>query len=763
MLRSLIVCTLLLSLTRGLFADTDPRREAFLAGQIRILLSHHHFARKDHPFDDRLSKQAFDNFLKRLDPQKRYLLAEDIDRLDDFELFIDDEMKMGRLRLYHVAEEIFLKRLKECSELVAELLTEEFDFKADEKFETDAEKKAFPKDKAERKDRWRRFLKYQCVSNYLDKLDELEDKYKKQEEDSLKDTKVDIPAPSTLPGYISTTSDAGIKATTPVVWPPDEKWIAETREKFRKDVAKDYRVYFERQLKLSKEDFFAKFLNSVTTIFDPHTTYMTPEIKEDFDISMSKSLEGIGAQLQETDDGYVRIESIVPGSASYRQGELKAGDVIIKVAQGKSGDEEIEIHNMPVREVVKYIRGPKGTTVRLTVRRGKKTLVIPIERDVVKLESAVARSTLYVDPESGKKIGYLNLPSFYWDFRNPKGRKCTEDVQNEIIKLQAKGMDALVFNLRGNGGGALEGARSIAGLFFDRGPVVQIKNLDGSLRILQDDDRHTLFSGPLLLLVDQFSASASEIFAAAMQDYGRGIVVGTGSTHGKGTVQNVVDLDAYVSSRDADLKPLGNLKITIQKFYRVNGESTQFKGVVPDIVLPGYRAYIESNERYLDHALPWDKIKEVEYRKWDKHSFPLEKLTNASLSRTQKYKVFQSIEEHERYLKARSENSRISLNIDEMLTLRKQDIEETERYNKVLEEAFPKDEISEDDEDEEKNEDGDKKEDRKLTDDEIHEKRDREEQEQLLHSIKRDPYFLESVNILGDFWRMKSLTSVERD
>ncbi len=384
----------------------------------------------------------------------------------------------------------------------------------------------------------------------------------------------------------------------------------EAREKVRKQ----YAEYFERLKKETLKDHYDRYLNAFTRAFDPHTTYMPPQSKEDFDISMRGSLEGIGATLRE-EDGYIKIVKVIPGSAADRQGQLVADDVILAVAQDK--EEPVDVTDMRLRDAVALIRGKKGTEVRLTVRRqGLKPFVVPIVRDVVVIEESFVKSTIVTEAQTGKRFGYVKIPSFYRDFETTRnggaGRNSTDDVKAALKSFDNQDLTGLILDLRNNGGGALTDAVGVAGLFLGAGPMVQVRNGEGSAKVLQSYDKEIAYSGPMVVLVNRFSASASEIVAGALQDYGRAVIVGSEHTHGKGTVQVVMDLDQSLTLRNMrQYLPLGALKMTTQKFYRVSGDSTQYRGVIPDIILPDSSRYNEYGERYLDYSLPWDRIEEV--------------------------------------------------------------------------------------------------------------------------------------------------------
>jgi len=557
--------------------ELDENRARLLTYVLRRQVENH-FSGKS--LDDNLSRAAFHLYVKQLDYQKRLLLAAEVDQLKVFADKIDDEVQSGRVVLAPQAFQLLGNSVERAEKLAENALAEPFDFTIAESYEADPEKLEFCVTEAGLAERWRMDLKYRTLTRYLNLLEDAE----------VKDP---------------------LKASADL---HQEKEL-EAREKVRKQ----YHQYFERLKKETLKEHYDRYLSSFARAFDPHTTYMAPQSKEDFDIGMRGSLEGIGATLRE-EDGYTKVVKVIPGSAADRQGQLQADDVILAV--GQADDEPVDVTDMRLRDTVSLIRGKKGTEVHLTIRRpGIKNLVIPIVRDVVIIEESFVKSTMVTDPDTGNRYGYIKVPSFYRDFESTrnggKGRNSTDDVREAIEAFDVKQMTGLILDLRNNGGGALTDAVGIAGLFIGEGPVVQVRNGDGASKVLRNYSKEIVYHGPLVVMVNQFSASASEIVAGALQDYGRAVVVGSEHTHGKGTVQVIMNLDDSLTLRNMrQYMPLGALKITTQKFYRVSGESTQYRGVVPDIILPDRSQYNEYGERYLDYSLPWDRIEEVEHKEW---------------------------------------------------------------------------------------------------------------------------------------------------
>lgn len=568
---SLLILTAFLSLGE----DVSERKSKTLLGAINEIIATYHYQPAD--INDSLSSKVFDLYIKRLDYSKTYFLASDIKMIDTYRFRIDDELKNLEFNFFDLTNSIIDTRINECQHICDSLLKIPFDFNVVESFEMDEDKRTFPVSRKEQIDVWRKILK----SHTIVRLHEL---MKKQQSD---------------------TSVSAIKL------PIDSLEIDA-----RKYVAKKFKSRIDRQKEQDESDRLSLYINCITNVSDPHTGYFPPKDKENFDISLSGKLEGIGATLQEKDE-LIKVTEIVPGSASWRQGELQAGDLILKVAQGE--EEAVDIAGMRLDEAVRLIRGPKGTLVKLTVQKPTGTiLVIPIIRDVVEIDETYAKSTILTDSKYGKRIGYIYLPKFYVDFNDSKGRRCSEDVLKEIESLKSQGIDALIFDVRDNGGGSLPDVVTIGGYFIKTGPIVQAKSRYVQPKVLADDDNSIKYDGPLVIMVNKFSASASEILAAAMQDYNRALIVGSSSSYGKGTVQRFLEIDRYLTKENSDLAPLGDMKITIQKFYRINGGATQLKGVIPDIVFPDKYEYLNLGEGEQDYPMQWDEIAPVSYTVWDK-------------------------------------------------------------------------------------------------------------------------------------------------
>ncbi|MCI1186234.1 carboxy terminal-processing peptidase [Hymenobacter sp. DH14] len=609
-----------------------PSRDQVVLGIMLTGLNQLHY--QPEKLDDQFSQRVFDLYLKRIDNNKQFLLAPEVAQLGQFKTRIDDELRGGTHEFLDAASQLMGKRTLELRALYREVLAKPFDFTVAESWETDPTKATYANTPAEQREQWRKMLKYQTMA----RLSELMDDEAKKKDKPLAATKVGASP--------ATTSTA---ARTP----------AQLEAEARKRVLKYYDEAFADLLQDDANDRLATFANVIANTYDPHTDYFAPIVREQFDITMSGRLEGTGAQLIE-EDGHLKVTDIVPGSASFRQGELKVGDVILRVAQGAA--EPVSVEGMRFDKAVKLIRGPKGTEVRLTVRKPDGvTVVIPIIRDVVVIEETYAQSA--VIKQNGKNYGYLRLPSFYADFSGKGGRSSATDVQRELAKLSQQNVAGVVLDLRNNGGGSLSDAVRMGGLFVPTGPMVQVKEARNPAKPVADVDPAVQYGGPLVVMVNKYSASASEILAAAMQDYRRAVIIGS-TTYGKGTVQQVLDLDNAVNSPEiAAIKPLGSLKLTIQKFYRVNGGSTQFKGVVPDITLPDALSTYAKGEQEAEYALPWDEIAPAPYQPTNTLPTSLDALRAASAARVAASPGFKLITDAAQRATAQRKLTNLSLNL----------------------------------------------------------------------------------------------------
>lgn len=600
-----------------------PSREEVMLRILSSQLASAHY--QPRAYDDAFSEQLFTLYLDRLDPGKRFFLKEDVDALKTHFHTLDDEIAKGPIEFFDKAAALFLRRLGECETLSREILAKPFDFEKEESLETDPDKTVYAAGVAEMKEQWRKYLKYQTLQRIGDLLDEQE----KAKEGPAKSA-------------------------------------ADLEKEAREGVAKSTDAMLKRLAKTNERYRFTAYLNAICGIFDPHTEFLPPDDKENFDITMSGQFEGIGARLQEK-DGTIKVQDIIPGSASWRQGSLKGGDAILKVAQG--AEAPVDVTDMILADAVKLIRGKKGTEVRLTVRKvDGSVVVIPITRDKVVMEETYAQSA--VVKQGAKSIGYIRLPAFYADFAKTSGRNCSEDVRKEIEKLKADGVEGIVLDLRDNGGGSLQDVVTMAGLFIESGPIVQVKQRSGRAQSMSDRDPGVVYEGPLAVMVNKHSASASEIMAAAIQDYGRGVVVGSVSTFGKGTVQHFIALDDALKPPNDALKPVGSLKLTSQKFFRVNGGSTQLKGVASDIVLPDIIRYLDFGEKEMEHPMPWDQIAAAKYKPWNK-KWDAADLRKKSEERVKADEYFRLVDAEAKRLKEERDRSAVSLKLTDERERRK--------------------------------------------------------------------------------------------
>lgn len=624
----------------GFYLKDNDTGEEILLRVIVENLDHMHY--DPIKVNDNLSEQAFDNYMDYIDGNKRFLLASDVDDLMSDKSNIDDQTMAGRYDFFNRSLSVLNERITMCQQFYREILAQPFDFTKNETVEFNDEM-PFAKSEKELRERWRKYLKY----NVMTRLATAQDVELAKQKDSTNTEEIK--------SYEQLEADA------------------------RKAVLKNHDDWFERMGKLNRKDRLSTYVNAITTLYDPHTTYFPPADKANFDIRMSGQLEGIGAQLQEK-DGYIKVNSIVPGSPSALQGELEANDLILKVAQGK--EEPVDIVNARIDDAVKLIRGKKGTEVRLTVKKPDGTVkVIPIVRDVVQLEETYAKS-LMINDQTMKNVGYLYLPSFYADFNSRGGRTCWKDVKEELKKLDDQGAESLIFDLRNNGGGSLTDVVEIAGLFIDKGPIVQVKARGYSPRILRDDKGGIVWDKPVIIMVNEFSASASEILAAAIQDYGRGVIVGSHTTHGKGTVQQFVELNR--SLRGSNYPDLGALKVTTQKFYRVNGGATQLKGVTPDIIWPDNYMFIKTGEKEQDHSMSWDKIAAADYEEVQGYMTNFKQVKKSSEKRMADNEVFAAIEENAKRWKEQRDQHHFTLNLQK----HKQELKDKKEINDAYTKLF---------------------------------------------------------------------------
>lgn len=591
---------------------------------------------KKQQIDDELSSQMFDFYLESLDPQKLYFLQSDIDEFENYRYSLDDALRNGDLRAAFEIFNRFMNRFDERITFVKKRLETPFNFSAEDSFLIDRKDMPWPKTKEELDSLWSKRLKNEALS--------------------LKIAGKDWPA------------------------------IKERLEKRYNNMEKQMR-------KTQSEDVFQIYMNAFTATFDPHTNYMSPKTSEDFKIRMSLSLEGIGASLR-TEDDYTTVVEIIPGGPAAKSGLLHPNDRIVAVGQGEEG-EMVDVVGWRIDDVVQLIRGKKGTKVRLQILPADASLsdppvTITLVRDKIKLADRAAKSDTLEIEHNGQKfrIGVINIPDFYLDYEAMRQGKedyasTSRDVERLLKELQGAQVDGVIIDLRRNGGGFLSEAVDLTGLFIEKGPVVQVRDSRGRVKVERDFDSKLVYDGPLAVLVDRFSASASEIFAAAIQDYQRGIIVGT-QTFGKGTVQNMIPISRFFPHSK---EKLGQIKLTIAKFYRITGGSTQNVGVLPDIRIPDRYEIMEIGERSEKNALLWDEIDPVSFSPFDpdlKNLLP--RLRNLHLVRAQENEEYQLMLQEIERLKEEKERNVVSLNLEK----RKKDREEREALKKKLKELHKK-------------------------------------------------------------------------
>jgi carboxyl-terminal processing protease len=643
-LRGLIIAILAgLSLySTGLNPFESKQKEAVIVDTVKKMMKDIHFQPRE--LNDSFSIQMYDTYLEMIDGSRRFLTQEDLARLAVYQDQLDDQINTRSLEFFDLSVELLENGIKKTRDFYRDILAEPFDFTVEESIEMDPEKRNYAADDDALRDYWTQLLKYETLTRLSDALESNE---KEEEPRSF------------------------------------EELEKESREK----VEKVYKDWYGRLEKLRRSDRFEAYIDALTHEFDPHSDYFSPKQKEDFDIRMSGKLEGIGARLQAEDD-YTKVVSIIAGGPAWKGKELEVNDLIVQVAQ--EGAEFVDITGMRLDDVVQLIRGKKGTKVTLQVKKKDGTMAeITIERDEVIIEEGRAKSVIIGETGVIDNIGFIRLPSFYSDFSDQNGSSCARDVAVELEKLKKQQVEGVIIDLRFNGGGSLSEVIEMAGFFVEQGPIVQVKPRDREAFVYNDKDRGEVkYDGPLVILVNEFSVSASEILAAALQDYGRAVIVGSQSTFGKGTVQRFFDLDRVINGGN-DIKPLGELKITTQKFYRIDGGSTQLKGVESDIVLPDTYHYIESGEKELDNAMQWSQIEKREYGQNVYKIDNLSDLVGRSRARLAIDPEFREIEAQAKIIKNFRDETTVPLNLVRFQAMEKERKAIDDRFDEVLDKEIP--------------------------------------------------------------------------
>lgn len=678
--------------------QNDDEKMQTIMISVKNTLSYLHYAPK--PINDAYSAEVYEKYLENIDSGKRFFLQSDVDEFSKHKTKLDDYLNRGDLTFYKLTVDRLYARTAEIEKLSLDILSKPINFDEKDEMILEPKLKSYPKNQEELRAEWKRFIKY----NILQEIETLNAKEEAQKE--KKDSVNRLNLKDTIKLNILTLQQKQVKATAEV-----------------KDLISSM---FRRFQKRKKMNWFTVYMNAYTEVFDPHTNYFSPQDKEDFDVNFKGKVIGIGATIQES-KGKIKIGTLVVGAPAWKSKQITEGDEILKV-KAKKDEDAINVAGMLVDEAVRFIRGEKGTEVVLTLKKKDGTIKeVKMIREEVTIEDTFARSII-VDAPNGKKYGFINLPSFNADFENASGRNASDDIKAELLKLKAQKVEGIILDLRNNGGGSLTEVVDIMGLFMNKGPVVQVKDGNGKVQVLKNTQNAPIWTGPLVIMQNELSASASEILAGAMKDYGRAVVVGSPHSYGKGTVQTFVELNRFLNSND----DFGALKLTIQKFYRINGKSTQLNGVDSDIALKDIFTYQEIGEKHDKYALPWDQLDTTAFTALK--TLNIQNLENKSKSRMQQNKNYQLLLESAKWREQLDKEERISLNMkefEEVMKNRKAQIEKYKslvKYNNGLKFTLHADEAS------------------RTKTDEVFAKKS----ENWMKNLKRDFYLQETVNIISD-------------
>ena len=617
----------------------DPNKDKLLVELVSVVLDRLHYDPKI--IDDDFSKSVYDDYIKAIDPQKRFLLKSDIENFDQYKLLIDDQIKSSSIDFFNLTYETLMLRVDEVESFYIDILDNPFNFNIDEDFNTDFEQLDYAVGLNDKISIWRKRLKLSTLDGFATK------KIVQEEKGSIDDSENEL------------------------------KSDVELEIESRNAILENLKDFFNFNDDLERKDWFSIYLNSIVNQFDPHTVYLAPQAKDVFDQNISGRFQGIGARLLKKNQ-QVEIAEIIIGGPVWRDKLLNVGDLILGVSQNPD-EEPVDISIMKLSDAVDLIKGEKGTKVYLMVKRVDGGIEqVEITRDIVELEETYAKSSLIY--QESKKFGFITLPSFYIDFNDYGQRNAASDIKKEILKLKNENVNGIIMDLRGNGGGSLKTAVDITGFFIDEGPVVQVKSIGGRKEVLKDTDPSVIWDGPLVILVNEFSASASEILAAALQDYNRAIIIGSKQTYGKGTVQNVLSLNQFISGNTYG--ELGFIKLTTDKFYRISGGSTQLEGVKSDIVLPNRYSYVDIGERDLENPLSWDQINSANYSPLNKQLYYDKSLEN-SKNRISKNEFFNIINEQAKWVKEQQDDNIVSLNYDSYKMDMDNNKKESEKFKKI--------------------------------------------------------------------------------
>ena len=628
--------------------QNDEEKMQTIMISVKNTLSYLHYSPK--PINDAYSADVYDKYLEMIDPGKRFFLQSEVDEFSKHKTKLDDYLNRGDISFFNLTVDRLNARTKEVEKLSQDILSKPINFDENEELILEPKLKTYPKNQEELRNEWKKFIKY----NILQEIETLNAKEQTQKE--KKDSVNKFKLKDTIKLQILTPQQKQAKATDEV-----------------KDLLTSM---FKRYDKRKKMDWFSVYMNAYTEVFDPHTNYFSPQDKEDFDVSFKGKVIGIGATIQES-KGKIKIGTLVVGAPAWKSKQISEGDEILKV-KSKKDEEPINVTGMLVDEAVRFIRGEKGTEVVLTLRKKDGSIKeVKMIREEVAIEDTFARSIIVNSP-NGKKYGFINLPGFNADFEDAKGRNASDDIKAELIKLKAQNVEGIILDLRNNGGGSLTEVVDIMGLFMKKGPVVQVKDGNGKIQVLKNKQNDPIWTGPLVIMQNELSASASEILAGAMQDYGRAVIVGSPQSFGKGTVQTFVELNRFLNTSD----DFGALKLTIQKFYRVNGKSTQLKGVDSDIPMKDIFTYEEIGERYDNYALPWDQVSTSGFAPLN--TLNMSNLVNNSAKRLTQNKNYQLLLESAQWKEKLDKEEKVTLNLKEFESLMKARKEQIEKFKSLI-------------------------------------------------------------------------------
>jgi carboxyl-terminal processing protease len=631
LLFALLIAFASCSFTSKSFDNSD--KDKLLIQIITYLLEQGHFSPQE--LNDDFSQNVFEDYINQLDPFKRYFYASDIEEFEAYKNDIDDQIRAYDLTFFNLTHQRLLQRIAESKELYEQILDKPFDYAKDEVYSADYESFEFVESKREMKERWRKQLKFSTIANYDDLIAQQENEAEAQ----------DIPE-----GSFSSKNEKAKREARKGLKDLEEEARLQTKESLD-----ELYTYIDDR---DRDDWFGVYINAMVEEFDPHTSYLPPADKERFDQTISGNFEGIGARLSKKRDA-ISVVELISGGPAWRANELEVGDEILKVKQ-EDEEEAVSIVGMRLDDAIKFIKGPKGTVVTLTLKRVDGTIEdISITRDIVELEETFVKSSIV--EKDGQTFGVINLPKFYIDFDDATQRNAASDMKKELIRLKKQNVEGLVLDLRNNGGGSLQTVVDMVGLFIEEGPVVQVRTTGEPKEVYSDSDKSIYWDGPLVVLVNELSASASEIFAAAMQDYKRAIVLGSKQTYGKGTVQIIFDLNRMVKNNTKG--DMGALRFTTQKYYRINGGSVQLEGVKSDVIVPDRYSYINIGEKDTDNPLPYDRIDAVNYEVWNNY-YDYDTTIARSKARMAANEQLKLIDANAKWVKAMRERETYSLNYE---------------------------------------------------------------------------------------------------